>query len=538
MTKRLQSSLALACLLTGFSMVGCGSDNSSNGTVVLPPAATQTPAQNTGKLVLRFNLEQRARVSNTQLAVVPADVTQYRITGYNSSGSVTFPSLTVGKSAEVVLNSVPTDVSRMAIEFLVGQSVVATSELQVSIITAGQVDMTVAILTVGEAFSPGATGPQGVAGANGSTGQTGSTGATGNAGPTGASGILGPTGATGSTGATGNAGNPGATGATGNPGVTGPGGNPGPTGATGASGATGPVGATGATGPTGATGLTGPSGATGPTGATGATGATGYRPSAFPLAVVQANGSRFTKLGAAGQTLQTAMLTAFSDVGQATAGLNGDIFVAETAGVVDRITSSGAVNLYARVPNSDQNNGIALSSLDNSLLVGSKNAADSFIYQLLPSLSGAVFTAGQGAGEYVDGVVQARDGRVWTSTGSSHTIRCYLPDGSLNSSFGTNGVKTDGLYLFQLALSPDESKLYVADGTAGKIYSMNASDGSGWAPFGPTFLGVTSMAFGPDGLLYCCSFASNNIYRLSADGSARTTFATLPFSPGGITFSR
>lgn len=532
-----RNSVSVGCLMMSLSLIGCGSESSSSN-VIIPPAQTQPQAS--GKVVLHFPLEQQARVFDVPSGTVPADVTQYRITGYDANGSTVFPALTVGKSAEVVLDSVPVNTTRLLIEYLVGQSVVATSDFQIVIITGGQLDLAVSSVSIGGAYVAGPAGPQGIAGTNGSTGATG---LTGNAGATGATGGLGATGTTGPTGAAGNTGatgDTGMTGPTGDTGSTGPTGDTGDTGSTGDTGDTGPTGATGDTGPTGATGNTGLTGATGDTGLTGATGATGPiapRPSAFPLAVAQQGGKGFQKFNASGVNVQSSVLTTTNYGYQLSAGPSGDFFVAGVNSV-DRVTSDGTVSQYATVPNSTQNNGIAYSDFDNSLFVGCTNMSDSFVYKLLAPLSGSQFATGFGPAESIYGVATSQDGRVWSISGSPNGLRSFRADGSLNTSFGTGGVVTFGSGLGQVILSPDETKLYVADYNDDQIYQLNAADGSGLAPFGQTLSDVFSEAFGPDGLLYCSAYTGTTVYRLSADGSTRTVFVTLPWNVSGISFSR
>ena len=267
-SKSLFATTCLATLL--LAPLGCGSSDGSNNNVILP-VTTSTPATATTRVDLRFQLEaEQARLFATSSPVVPGEVTNFRITGLDASGTQVYSGGTVAKAAQVTLSNVPVTVKTLVVELLVGDSLVGAT--QVSLNLAADTPQVVAISTFGVQQFTGATGATGVSGATGANGSTGATGASGPAGATGATGSTGDTGLTGSVGVTGNTG---ATGATGDTGATGATGDPGATGATGDTGPTGATGVTGATGNTGPTGPTGPIGATGSPGVTGITGSTG-----------------------------------------------------------------------------------------------------------------------------------------------------------------------------------------------------------------------------------------------------------------------
>jgi hypothetical protein len=138
-----------------------------------------------------------------------------------------------------------------------------------------EMQIEVALVSVGPAGPPGAdgaAGPQGPAGADGAVGLQGPPGADGAAGPQGPAGADGAVGPQGPPGADGAVGAVGPQGPAGNDGAVGPVGPQGPSGAVGAAGPPGPAGAmgdTGPIGPQGATGDTGPKGPQGPAGGNG-----------------------------------------------------------------------------------------------------------------------------------------------------------------------------------------------------------------------------------------------------------------------------
>jgi hypothetical protein len=254
--------------------------------------AVQVPDNTpTGSVALKTELEASARVLarsvvTVQSDIVPAEVTQFRITGVNGAGELVFGPVVVAKAAEVTIEGVPVTVTRLRVELLIANEVVVGAWSQNVTINAQETleveDPTyVFAALVGETGPQGPTGATGPAGPSGPQGPTGATGADGEDGEPGATGPQGPQGDTGlqgpqgDTGPQGPQGNTGPQGPQGNTGLQGPQGDTGPQGSQGDTGPQGPQGNTGPQGPQGDTGPQGPQGNTGPQGPQGDTGPQG-----------------------------------------------------------------------------------------------------------------------------------------------------------------------------------------------------------------------------------------------------------------------
>ncbi len=152
---------------------------------------------------------------------------------------------------------------------------------------------------------------------------------------------------------------------------------------------------------------------------------------------------------------------------------------------------------------------------------------------LVPSFGdgGAVIAAsGTGAQEPALGVAVQSDGKIIAA--GHHLVR-YLPDGTLDTSFGTNGASLLPPPLgwpFLAVLSGDA--FLVARGSDGTAAVMRyASDGTLDPAFGTggvvttTLLpNVTELAVQPDGKILLAGGARMNVLRLTADGSVDTSF--------------
>lgn len=129
---------AVALLLFVFCgvLTGCGGSDfqtTDSGTPVQPSGAavaTPTPAQ-VGKIQLNAVLGKKS------VSPVPANVTQYRYTGFDVNGKQQYAS-TVDKAASVTLSNVPVSVVSLKYELLASGQVVGSGVFAV-VVTAGQI---------------------------------------------------------------------------------------------------------------------------------------------------------------------------------------------------------------------------------------------------------------------------------------------------------------------------------------------------------------------------------------------------------------
>jgi hypothetical protein len=126
--------LCLVCLFLG--LVGCSSGGGSGGgapsggggpNVVPPP-----PPPQTGSILLRFTLQQRA---------VPVEVTQLRLSAFSPTGSLLKGPETFAKAAELNWTNVPAAATRLQIEYLVAQGVAGLASIPISINPGGQIEI-------------------------------------------------------------------------------------------------------------------------------------------------------------------------------------------------------------------------------------------------------------------------------------------------------------------------------------------------------------------------------------------------------------
>ncbi len=340
-------------LLSALVLTGCGSSGEESFVDLTRLPGTGNVA--TGTLVLRSQL-QTSRVRAQQVTiiesdVIPVEVTQFRLTGLDSSGVLIFGPEVVAKSAEVTVPGVPLSVVRVRVELLNASGLVLGA---VSVAT--QFDQNEMVVLEGPTFAfaalvgeTGPTGPQGPAGEDGADGATGPQGPAGADGADGATGPQGPAGADGADGATGPQGPQGPAGADGADGATGPQGPQGPAGADGADGATGPQGPQGPAGADGADGATGPQGPAGADGADGATGPQGPQGPAGSLAAAYGSFAiDGSSSGSAGTSINFSTTLASYGVFQAGTGtyyvpLDGDYLVTWT---LQLTTGTQTVSIY------------------------------------------------------------------------------------------------------------------------------------------------------------------------------------------------
>lgn len=152
---------------------------------------------------------------------------------------------------------------------------------------------------------------------------------------------------------------------------------------------------------------------------------------------------------------------------------------------------------------------------------------------LVPSFGdGGVVVAkpGPGANEPALGVAVQSDGRIITA---GHHLMRHRPDGTLDPSFGINGVALlpppAGWPFF--AVLPDDSFLVARGGDGASAVTRYLSDGTLDSSFGTggvvttTLLpNVTEMKVQPDGKILLAGGARMNVLRLEADGSVDTGF--------------
>ena len=106
----------MALCATQMLIVGCGSSTESVGS---SSSVAQQSQASSGTVILRTSLENvRPRaVSSTQ---VPAEVSQFRVTGIASSETAIYGPVVLAKASEVVLTGVPVEVIALRVELLDG----------------------------------------------------------------------------------------------------------------------------------------------------------------------------------------------------------------------------------------------------------------------------------------------------------------------------------------------------------------------------------------------------------------------------------
>lgn len=116
--------LLLALLFLAPACGGGGDTTPSNFGLNNPSG----PAADTGTVQVDFDLQQRK---------VPSEVTQFRFTGVDSAGTTLFGPVLRDKAAQVVLQGVPTGVTRLLIDYLDGNVIVGQADLAVQVSVGG-----------------------------------------------------------------------------------------------------------------------------------------------------------------------------------------------------------------------------------------------------------------------------------------------------------------------------------------------------------------------------------------------------------------
>lgn len=114
-----------------------------------------------------------------------------------------------------------------------------------------------------------------------------------------------------------------------------------------------------------------------------------------------------------------------------------------------------------------------------------------------------------------NGTVVAKDGAVYVSETDPGRIDRILPDGTLEKVI-------DGItFANGLALSDDESILYVASTTGGKILAvtLTGDDAGKKKTFKAGLQMIDGITRDPDGNFYACLYATGQVVRIAPDGA-------------------
>lgn len=198
----------VAVLLVASMLAGCGSGSNVTGFSPTNANTASTAAAN-AIVNVDFNTTVTAKASATVITILPADVNQFRVTGYDANGTVIYgPALLPRLENNILTVHVPVATTLLDIVGMAAGKDVTGYATRVTLSANS-------IVNIGADQVQVITGPTGPTGTNGINGATGATGPTGDTGATGASGADGASGATGATGVTGPTGDTGATGVTG-----------------------------------------------------------------------------------------------------------------------------------------------------------------------------------------------------------------------------------------------------------------------------------------------------------------------------------
>lgn len=124
--------VVLLSVLTILLVVGCESSSGDSGQVFVPTSATggvATPEETAvGTILLRTQLQTVSLVAQQtsliESAIVPTEVTRFRVSGLNRLDQLEFGPKSYAKAAEVTIEGVPLTVARVRIELLNAQGLV------------------------------------------------------------------------------------------------------------------------------------------------------------------------------------------------------------------------------------------------------------------------------------------------------------------------------------------------------------------------------------------------------------------------------